>query len=248
MDQGDLPGAIQLYEESLQAWQLEDNTGYPALVGRQHRSHTPNAGGLGGRQEGIRTIPSDRGRKTVISWGCRMQRRGWGTCCSKRLIFPAPAKMYEQSLAIRTARGAKTMIAETQLALAELSLEEARAPVEQEAVLRQALEFFQKQKAREDEINAGCVLARALLTEGKAEAAKEAMQHARSLAAKSQNPEIRWRTAITAARIETAGEELPTPLPESRQVKSWPPSSRSRGRWVMRASNSMLVLRRLKLK
>ena len=31
------------------------------------------------------------------------------------------------------------------------------------------------------------------------------MQHARSLAAKSQNPNTRWQTAITAARIETAG-------------------------------------------
>ena len=34
------------------------------------------------------------------------------------------------------------------------------------------------------------------------------MQHAQSLAAKSQNPEIRWRTAITAARIETAGNNV----------------------------------------
>ncbi len=33
------------------------------------------------------------------------------------------------------------------------------------------------------------------------------MQHARSLAAKSQNPEIRWRTAIAAARIDTAGKD-----------------------------------------
>ncbi len=34
------------------------------------------------------------------------------------------------------------------------------------------------------------------------------MQHARSLAAKSQNPEIRWRTVITAARVETAGNNV----------------------------------------
>jgi hypothetical protein len=99
------------------------------------------------------------------------------------------------------------MIAETQLALVDLSLEEARSPVEQEATLRQALEFFQEQKARDDEINAWCILARALLAEGKAADAKEAMQHARSLAAKSQNPEIRWRTTIAAARIDTAGKD-----------------------------------------
>jgi hypothetical protein len=32
----------------------------------------------------------------------------------------------------------------------------------------------------------------------------EAVQHARALAAKSQNPEVRWRAAIAAAGIETA--------------------------------------------
>jgi hypothetical protein len=33
------------------------------------------------------------------------------------------------------------------------------------------------------------------------------MQHARSLAAKSQNPAIRWQTAIGTARVETAEKE-----------------------------------------
>ncbi len=103
------------------------------------------------------------------------------------------------------------MIAESQLALADLSLEEVRSPAEQEAAVRQALEVFQKQKAREDEIQAWCILARALLAEGKAAAATEAMQHARSLADKSQNPEIRWRTAIAAARINTAGKDAAHP-------------------------------------
>jgi tetratricopeptide (TPR) repeat protein len=122
--------------------------------------------------------------------------------------FTGSRKMYEQALALRTAAGEKLTIAETQLALADLSLEEARSPAEQEAVVRQALEVFQTQKVRDDETQAWCVLARALLAQGKAGAAKDAMQHARSLAAKSQNPEIRWRTAITAARIETAGNNV----------------------------------------
>jgi len=34
------------------------------------------------------------------------------------------------------------------------------------------------------------------------------VQHARSLAARSQDPYVRWRTAIVAARIETAGQNL----------------------------------------
>jgi hypothetical protein len=115
--------------------------------------------------------------------------------------------MYEQALAIRTSAHEEFTIAETQLGIADLSLEEARSPVEQEAAMRQVIEVFQKRKARDDETLAWCVLARALLAEAKAAAATEAMQHARSLADKSQNPEIRWRTAITAARINTAGKD-----------------------------------------
>lgn len=116
--------------------------------------------------------------------------------------------MYEQALALRTSAGEKLTIAETQLALADLSMEEARPPAEQEVVVRQALNVFQTQKVRDDETQAWCVLARALLAEGRLAAAKEAIQHAQSLAAKSQNPEIRWRTAITAARIETAEKDV----------------------------------------
>ncbi len=127
-----------------------------------------------------------------------------GSLLLEEADFSGARKMYEQALAIRTAAGDKLSIAETQLELADLSLEEAHSPVEQEASIRQVLEVFQKQKARDDETRAWCILARALLAEGKAAAATEAMQHARSLAAKSQNPEIRWRTAIVAARIETA--------------------------------------------
>ena len=104
--------------------------------------------------------------------------------------------------------GDKITIAETQLGLADLSLEEGHPPAEQEATIRQALEVFQTQKVRDDETLAWCVLARALLAEGKAAAAKEAMQHARALAAKSQNPNIRWPTAITAARIEIAEKDF----------------------------------------
>lgn len=118
--------------------------------------------------------------------------------------FSGARKMYEQSLAIRTSAGDKLTIAETQLGLAE----ESHPPAEQEAAIRQVLEVFQQQRSRDDETQAWCILARALLAEGEAAAATEAMQHARSLAAKSQNPEVRWQAAIAAAHIETAGKDF----------------------------------------
>ena len=129
-------------------------------------------------------------------------------------------------------RGDKIMIAETQLALAELSLEEARSPAEQEATIRQALEVFQKQKARDDETQAWCILARALLAAGQSTRERKTRCNTRDpSAAKSQNPEIRWRTAITAARIESAEKsaahsaaglaarkELAAIIPKSREL------------------------------
>ncbi len=202
MDQGDLRGAIQLYEEARQGRDPAD-TGYAALAGLNIALARQLQGDLVGARQGFEQSLAiwqkngDQDSSGYAIWGL-------GSLQLQGADFAGARKMYEEVLAIRTAAGDKLLVAETQLGLADLSLEEARSPVEQEAAVRQALEVFQKQKARDDEINAWCMLARSLLAEGKGAAASEAMQHARSLAAKSQNPEIRWRTAITAARIETA--------------------------------------------
>jgi hypothetical protein len=146
--------------------------------------------------------------KRADQWGTPYALLGLGSLLLQDADFSGARKMDEQALAMRTATGDKIPLAETRLALADLSLEEARPPAEQETAVRQALEVFQTQKMRDDETGAWCVLARALLAQGKAAAAKEAMQHPRSLAAKSQNPEIRWRTAITAARLENSGNNV----------------------------------------
>jgi hypothetical protein len=75
------------------------------------------------------------------------------------------------------------------------------------------MEVFQLQKARDGEIQAWCVLARAPLAQDKAATAREAIQHARSLVAKSQNPAIRWQTAIVAACMETADKNAARSAP-----------------------------------
>jgi hypothetical protein len=202
VDQGDLRGAIQLYEEARQG---STDAGYGALTGLNIALVQQLQGDLVGARQGFEQSLAiwqkngDQDSSSYAQWGL-------GSLQLQGADFAGARKMYEQALAIRAAGGDKLLIAETQVGLADLSLEEARSPVEQEAAMRQALEVFQQQKARDDEITAWCVLARALLAEGNAAAATEAVQHARSLAAKSQNPEIRWRAAITAARIETAGK------------------------------------------
>jgi tetratricopeptide (TPR) repeat protein len=202
-DQGDLPGAVQLYEESRQAWELDD-TGYPALIGLNMAAIHQLQGDLVGARQGFEQSLAMWQKKGGDPLGVSYATLGLGGLLLQEADFPGARKMYEQSLAIRTSRGDTIPIAETQLALADLSLEEARPPAEQEAAVRQTIEVFQKEKLPDDETGAWCILARALLAQGKAADAKEAMRHARSLAAKSQHPEVRWQTAITAARIETA--------------------------------------------
>ena len=75
--------------------------------------------------------------------------------------FDGARKMYEQALAIRTAADDSITIAETQLALVNLALEEAHSPAEQqEVIVRKILDVFEKQKVLDDEIQAWCVLSR----------------------------------------------------------------------------------------
>jgi DNA-binding winged helix-turn-helix (wHTH) protein/Tfp pilus assembly protein PilF/TolB-like protein len=202
MDRGDLRGALQLYEEALQGRDPAD-TGYAALVGDNIANVHQLQGDLGGAKQGFEqslAIWEKNGYQDMSAYAMW----GLGNLLVQEADFSGARKRYEQALAIRTSTGDEFTIAETQLGLADLSLEEARSPVEQEAAIRPVLEIFQKRKALDDEILGWCILARALVAQGKAAAAAEAMQHARSLASKSQNPEIRWRTAIVAARVETS--------------------------------------------
>jgi eukaryotic-like serine/threonine-protein kinase len=206
MEEGDLRGAIQLYEQQLQF----DEPGaaknpFPVYnIALLHHLQGDLTGAKQGFEQSLAIWQKigDNDSAAYAMWSL-------GSLLLEEADFSGARKMYEQALATRTAAGDKLTIAETQLALADLSLEEGRSAVEQEAAIRHSLEVFQQQKARDDEIQTWCLLARALLTQGKGQAAKEAMQHARSIAAKSQNPEARWRASIAATRVETAKKDVP---------------------------------------
>jgi DNA-binding winged helix-turn-helix (wHTH) protein/TolB-like protein len=205
MEQGDLRGALQLYEDSRHLGDPE-NGGGAALAGYNialiHELQGDLAAARQGFEQSLATWQKigDQDSSAYAMWS-------EGSLLFEEADFSGARKMYEQALAIRIPAGDKLSIAETQLRLADLSLEEAHSPDEQETLVRQALAVFQQQKAHDDEADAWCILARALAAQGKAAGAEDAVQHARALAAKSQNPEIRWRTAITAARIGNAGKD-----------------------------------------
>ena len=212
MEQGDLPGALQLYQDQVRLedqLQSEDSRkiGTHPLPGYNIALIRQLQGDLAGAKQGFEQSLA-AWQKGSVQYFSAYAMWSLGSLFLQEADFSRSRKMYDQALALRTSAGEKLTIAETKLALADLSLEETRPPAEQEAAVRQALEVFQTQKTHDDETGAWCVLARALLAQGKAADAKDAVQHARSLAAKSQNPNIRWQTAITAARIETAERNL----------------------------------------
>jgi eukaryotic-like serine/threonine-protein kinase len=206
-NQGDLRGAAQLYKETLQLAREAADTGIAAIAVDNLAAVYESQGDLASAKRGFEEsigIQEKNGNQDSSAYSML----SLGSLLLEEADFSGARKMYQQALAIRKSAGDQLTVAEVQLGLVDLSLEEARSPVEQEAAMRQALAVFQEQKAGDDEIQAWSLLARALLAEYKTPAAKEALQHARSLAGKSQSPEVRWRTAITAARIETAGKDI----------------------------------------
>jgi DNA-binding winged helix-turn-helix (wHTH) protein/tetratricopeptide (TPR) repeat protein len=206
LDQGDLQGAAQGYEETRQLAREAADTGIAALAVDNLATVYRLEGDLVGAKRALEeslAIQQKNGNRNASAY----VMYHFGGLLLDEADFSGARKMYEQALAIRSTAGDQLTIAETDLGLADLSLEEAHSPMQQEASMRQVIEVFQKQKAGDDEIQAWCILARAMLAQGKAPAAADAIEHARSLAGKSQNPEIRWRTTIAAARLSVAGND-----------------------------------------
>lgn len=201
---GDLRGAIQLFEQAMQA--DPEDAGHALIAHLNIANIHQQQGDLSGAKKGLEQSISafqGIGEQSFV---------GDATWWLASVLFeqgdlPGARKMFEQALAIRTSAGDNLTIAETQLSLAELSLEESGSPVQQETVVRHVIDVFQKQKSRDDEIAAWGILSRILLAEGKVPDAKAALQQARSLATKSQNPAVRWQSAIDAARVTNADKD-----------------------------------------
>jgi DNA-binding winged helix-turn-helix (wHTH) protein/tetratricopeptide (TPR) repeat protein len=205
VEQGDLGHALQLYEES-QELDREDN-GRVALASYNIATVRQLQGDLVGAKRGFEQSLAiwqkngDQSSQAYSMWSL-------GDLLLQEADFAGARKMFDQALAIRSPAGEKVAVAETQLKMAELSLEEGRSPEDQEVIARKVVEVFQQQQAHDDEMDAWGLLSRALLGEGKAAAAKEAIRHAQFLAAKSPNPRTRWTVAIDSARIVIAQKEL----------------------------------------
>jgi DNA-binding winged helix-turn-helix (wHTH) protein/tetratricopeptide (TPR) repeat protein len=124
----------------------------------------------------------------------------WGKILSAQGDLVGARAKYQDALNIRNDTAARGTVAQSKLALADLATEEDR-PAEAETPCRQAIEEFQSEKTTDDLISAHAVLARTLFAMGKAAEAKNEVEIAGELAAKSQNFGVHLQLSIVSARI-----------------------------------------------
>src|SRR6202021_3747080 len=116
----------------------------------------------------------------------------------------------------------KQASAESQVALAQLSIEEGH-PVDGEIAARRCRRQFHDEHQTDDELEAGVVLVRTLLAQNKIADAQKELDEIHVLAEKSQNRFARLQFEITSARVrltsihpESARPQLKRTLREAR--------------------------------
>jgi DNA-binding winged helix-turn-helix (wHTH) protein/tetratricopeptide (TPR) repeat protein len=128
---------------------------------------------------------------------------GAGDVLAEQGDLQAARNSYQESLALCKELGDKQSVAETELALARLSIDERHAD-DAETVIRKCKEQFHQDGQADDELAASVSLLQALLGQGKfAEATKE-KQARQALAAKNTNLLNRLQFDLVSARVELA--------------------------------------------
>jgi serine/threonine protein kinase/tetratricopeptide (TPR) repeat protein/TolB-like protein len=130
----------------------------------------------------------------------------------------AARSLYSQALSIQRQLGEKGSLAQTQIAQAE-SMCDADQPSDAASLARRALQEFQLENKRSDEIRARAVLARALLRQGQVSAARESIDAALPLAERGSVIN-RLALQLDDARVRAAEQDEPGAERTARQVLS----------------------------
>ena len=131
---------------------------------------------------------------------------GMGDLFTDRGDLPAARKSYEESLALRNGAGEKPTAAETQLALAKLSIEEGHAE-QGETAARECRRQFHDGEQADDELASGIVITRALLSQKKVEDGQKEIEADRPLAAKSQSYLNRLEFVLVSAQALSVSDQ-----------------------------------------
>jgi serine/threonine protein kinase/tetratricopeptide (TPR) repeat protein len=116
-------------------------------------------------------------------------------------------KNYVEAESMQEQLGEKGPAATTDLALAELDCDSGKA-AQAEALTRAALQEFQAEKDMNHQIAAAGLLSRALLQQGKATEARQAVATALTLSGKSRDVTIRMPLEIQVAYVRAATKDL----------------------------------------
>ena len=113
----------------------------------------------------------------------------------------------EEALTVRSDLGAEADVAETRLFLGALAIEEGR-PGDGEALARQALQVFDKERMTDRSAAAHELLARSLLAQERVAEAAAAIDRGRALAADGQDRYVRFAVRLTAAWVQSEAGQL----------------------------------------
>jgi len=202
---GDLPGATRMQEEALQAFRD---------VG-DRRGEASTLNNLG-------NVLYDRGEldRAKLSFEDAMKvqqginyRRGRGySLVGVAAVLVAQDRLPEartatlEAIALRKELKDESALAESQLQLARIALEEGN-PSEAENLSRGAAEEFDRQKATDNGCSSNAVLGQALLAQGKLKDAQTAVDLAVSLCQRGQDLSARFQSMIASGAVKAkAGE------------------------------------------
>lgn len=211
---GDLPGAERMYQQTITAESALDHgdPGYALyrLGDLELAEGQPETARHHAEQAISLTVPAQGGYQYLTA--AMMVR---GEALEAEGDLKGARKQFEEALGIRQKMGEADLISETQVAIAELDLEEGR-PEQAEPLLRNAIAEFEKEKEDPDTSSTYVVLSRALLMEGKLDEAQHAGGRAAELTRASSDPALLIPIAIQNARVEMAslghGANLATPI------------------------------------
>jgi serine/threonine protein kinase/tetratricopeptide (TPR) repeat protein len=157
-------------------------------------------------------IAREMGNKSLIAYALYLS----GEVYAHQGNLAAARKSEEQALQIRSELGEPRTISETQLSLANLSLEE-KQYANAESLARDASAQLEKLNAVDDASVGYCILARVLAAEAKTADAQAAIEKAAALAQKGSDTGARLRIAIESALLR-ANSGAPADVSEAKKA------------------------------
>jgi hypothetical protein len=147
-----------------------------------------------------------------------------------------------ESIALRKELKDESALAESQLLLARIALQDGN-PSEAESLSRITAEEFGRQKAVDNSCSANAVLARALIAEGKLKDAQMASDLALSLCQRGQDRGARFQSVMTSAAVKAKAGEPSAALSMLEKVRT----ESSRGGYLSVELESSLLMGRIEI-